>query len=190
MRSPWIAVMFSVLLLVATPVAAIAQDWVVFKVSQPTYFTKDTKNWVRVRRGMRIPNKSWVHTGRRGRVQLRRGEEFVIFSPNTLTRLYNDGKGKTYLRQEFGKLLLDVEARNHKHFTVKTPLGNVYRVQRRQDDRALSAQRRESQQDGRGPPRRHDHNRRGRASGCRRDRHRSRAYFWYARQYAQTGLHL
>jgi hypothetical protein len=64
-----------------------------------------------------------VRTGRSGRVLLRRGEETILISPNSVMGLppaAKDGLVTTILQQA-GSILLEVEKRNVKHFEVETP---------------------------------------------------------------------
>ncbi len=64
-----------------------------------------------------------VRTGRNGRVLLRRGEETMLISPNSVVGVpqqKTEGLATTIVQQA-GSILLEVEKRNVKHFEVETP---------------------------------------------------------------------
>ncbi|MEP1262799.1 MAG: FecR family protein [Rhizobiaceae bacterium] len=112
------------LFVILVPSWAQASQWVASKVAQPARYTVDNKNWVTIKRGMAVPKRSWIKTGKRGRLILRRGKEMIMYRPSTLAYLRSSQTNgrKTYIQQQFGSLLLDVETRKRKHVTVKTPL--------------------------------------------------------------------
>jgi hypothetical protein len=64
-----------------------------------------------------------VRTGRTGRVLLKRGEEMIMVSPNSVVGVPAQNKEglSTTIMQQAGSILLDVEKRNVKHFEVETP---------------------------------------------------------------------
>ncbi len=64
-----------------------------------------------------------VRTGRNGRVLLRRGEETMLVSPNSVVGMPAESKEglSTTIVQQAGSILLEVEKRNVKHFEVETP---------------------------------------------------------------------
>ena len=64
-----------------------------------------------------------VRTGRTGRVLLKRGEESMLISPNSVVGVPAEKKEglSTTIVQQAGSILLDVEKRNVKHFEVETP---------------------------------------------------------------------
>ena len=117
-------VVLALFLFFMLPTAALASQWVASKVAQPARYTVDNKKWVKIKRGMAIPKRSWIQTGSRGRVILRRGKEMIMYRPNTLAHLRSSQTNgrKTHIQQQYGSLLLDVETRKRKHVTVKTPL--------------------------------------------------------------------
>jgi hypothetical protein len=64
-----------------------------------------------------------VRTGRTGRVLLKRGDEMIMVSPNSVVGIpaqKTEGLSTTIV-QKAGSILLDVEKRNVKHFQVETP---------------------------------------------------------------------
>jgi hypothetical protein len=103
---------------------ALASQWVASKVAHSVHYTVDKKTWIPVKRGMKMPKRSWIQTGKRGRLILRRGKEMIMYRQNTLAYLRSSQTNgrKTFIQQQFGSLLLDVETRKRKHVTVKTPL--------------------------------------------------------------------
>jgi hypothetical protein len=102
---------------------AFASDWIAGKVRQPAKFTIDKKNWTTIARGMKIPDVSWIYTGKSGRLVLKRGKETIQFKPKTMAAIAKRNKSgsKTLVVQQFGELLLDVETRKRKHLKVETP---------------------------------------------------------------------
>ncbi|SIO42397.1 FecR family protein [Rhodovulum sp. ES.010] len=104
--------------------SAWADGWRVERVSPPARYTTDARSWNQVEPGMTLPNGSWIHTGRSGRLMLRRDQEIIQVKPNTVASIIErrgrDGL-KTEIKQKFGRMLLDVETRPTKHTTVLTP---------------------------------------------------------------------
>ena len=86
-----------------------------------------------------------IRTGRNGRVLLKRGEETILISPNSVVGVPAEKKEglSTTIVQQAGSILLEVEKRNVKHFEVETPYlaavvkGTQFRVtvERRQNQR-------------------------------------------------------
>ncbi|HEX2147318.1 MAG TPA: FecR domain-containing protein, partial [Pseudorhizobium sp.] len=116
-------VIFTVVLVFASAVAASAQDWIVTRTTTHVRFTVDKQNWNPVQQGMTIPNKAWIFTGSRGRAVLGRGEESITVHPGTLASVSTSGffTRKTEVYQQTGKLVLDVEKRSRPHTYVQTP---------------------------------------------------------------------
>ena len=103
---------------------AAAQGWVVDKITQPAEYTLDASTWHELRAGMEVPNQSWIRTGRRGRLILRRELEMIQFKSNTVASIASRVEGgllRTHVQQKLGFILLDVETRAAKHTSVETP---------------------------------------------------------------------
>lgn len=64
-----------------------------------------------------------IRTGKNGRVLLKRGEETMMISPNSVVGVPAEKKEglSTTIVQQAGSILLEVEKRNVKHFEVETP---------------------------------------------------------------------
>jgi FecR-like protein len=64
-----------------------------------------------------------IRTGRNGRVLLVRGEESILVAPNSVIGLPTESKDglSTTIMQQAGSILLEVEKRNVRHFSVETP---------------------------------------------------------------------
>ena len=64
-----------------------------------------------------------IRTGRNGRVLLKRGEETILISPNSVVGVPAQKKEglSTTIVQQAGSILLEVEKRNVQHFEVETP---------------------------------------------------------------------
>ncbi|MCZ8158953.1 MAG: FecR family protein [Rhizobiaceae bacterium] len=87
-------------------------------------YTIDEETWIPLSKGMEIPNKAWISTGARGRLQLVRGTESIAFRPNTLASVVTrgaNGNRKTEISQQVGEIVLEVEKRQKPHTTVQTP---------------------------------------------------------------------
>ena len=114
----------ALLFVLVVPQWAHAERWVASKVAQPASYTVDNKKWKTIKRGMTIPKRSWIRTGPKGRLVLKRGKEMIMYRPKTMAYLRSSQANgrKTYLQQSYGSLLLDVETRRRKHVTVRTPL--------------------------------------------------------------------
>ncbi|WP_243371450.1 FecR domain-containing protein [Microvirga solisilvae] len=115
--------LFPVLLLLSTA-PALAEDWVVAKVSGEAWIAVPNASPARATAGMPIPDGATFSTRHNGRAQLERGPESILVSPNTTispqsTTFFGTS---TTIHQQTGRIELEVEKRNVKHFTVKTPL--------------------------------------------------------------------
>ena len=104
-------------------VHAAPTEWQVTMTTRQVNYTTDSKTWLAVKVGDVIPNKAWVSTGPKGRVQLSRGVESVSFQPNTLASITTSGffQKTTEVRQQTGTLDLEIEKRSRPHTTVQTP---------------------------------------------------------------------
>ena len=105
---------------------ASGDDWQVAKTTSQVRYTIDRKQWTNLRVGDVVPNKAWISTGPRGRVQLVRGVESIGFQPNTLAAITTKPGGflsprKTEVFQQVGELDLEIEKRSQPHTTVQTP---------------------------------------------------------------------
>ena len=114
----------ALMMLCLFPVSVLAQDWIVSRTTKQVSYTLDKQTWVPVTGGMVIPNKSWISTGPRGRVELERGMEKVAFGPQTLAAIITESglfSRKTNVVQQQGHLSLDIEKRSRPHTYVHTP---------------------------------------------------------------------
>lgn len=111
------------LLAVMSPATVEAADWVVAKVSQPSRYTLDKKNWVTIKPGMTISNESWISTGPRGRVILQRNKDRVTFQPGTLVGVFERAGMAihTDFAQQSGTITLDIDPQKKPHLAVQTP---------------------------------------------------------------------
>lgn len=104
--------------------AAADEAWVAARATDQVSYTLDNKTWSPLRKGMVVPNKAWISTGSRGRLQLVRGTESIAFHPNTLASVVTRGSGKsrkTEVNQHVGQIVLEIEKRQKPHTTVQTP---------------------------------------------------------------------
>ncbi|TAU79553.1 hypothetical protein ELI41_31765 (plasmid) [Rhizobium leguminosarum] len=116
-------ILIAALILLTTAASAAADDWRVVKATNQARYTVDRTNWLDLSPGDLVPNRAWVSTGPRGRVQLARGVESITFHPNTLASIATDGflSRKTEVVQQVGSLDLEIEKRSQPHTTVQTP---------------------------------------------------------------------
>ncbi|ANM10218.1 MULTISPECIES: FecR domain-containing protein [unclassified Rhizobium] len=115
-------ILIAALIVLPTAVFA-ADDWRVVKATDQVKFTVDRTNWQGLRAGAVVPNRAWVSTGPRGRLQLARGVESITFQPNTLAAIATNDSAtmKTQIFQQVGSLDLEIEKRSQPHTTVQTP---------------------------------------------------------------------
>ncbi len=130
--------------------AAAAEDWVAARATSEVSYTTDKETWVPLRKGMAVPNKAWISTGPRGRLQLVRGNESIAFQPNTLASIITRGSTvnrKTEVVQQVGEISLEIEKRQKPHTTVQTPFlaavvkGTRFTVQVGKKDAAVAVDR-------------------------------------------------
>lgn len=116
-------ILIAALIVLPTAVFAVADDWRVVKATDQVKYTVDRTNWQDLRAGEVVPNRAWVSTGPRGRVQLARGVESITFQPNTLAAITTNESAamKTQIFQQVGSLDLEIEKRSQPHTTVQTP---------------------------------------------------------------------
>ncbi|MBY3046117.1 FecR domain-containing protein [Rhizobium leguminosarum] len=116
-------ILIAALILLTTAAFAAADDWRVVKATNQAKYSVDRTNWLDLSPGDVVPNRAWVSTGPRGRVQLTRGVESITFQPNTLASIATNGffSRKTQIVQQVGSLDLEIEKRSQPHTTVQTP---------------------------------------------------------------------
>ncbi len=115
--------LFLVLVFASGGAQAADDDWHVAKTTNQVKFTLDRANWSDVHVGDVIPNKAWLSTGPRGRLQLTRGVETISLQPSTLASITTSGffSRKTEILQQVGSVDLEIEKRSQPHTTVQTP---------------------------------------------------------------------
>ena len=112
--------------ILATAPAALAADgdnWIVGKSSGEVWLTSTGVLQASVKHEDLVQPGDTIRTGRTGRVLLRRGEETILVSPNSVVGVparKQEGLSTTIVQQA-GSILLEVEKRNVQHFEVETP---------------------------------------------------------------------
>ena len=110
---------------------AIAEEavWRVSKSSGDAS-VKTTGQWLALTEGMMIKLGDNVRTGQTGQVLLKRGEETILMSPNSVIGIAAESKSgfSTSTIQQAGSILLEVEKRPVKHFAVRDA---IYRGSRK-----------------------------------------------------------
>lgn len=112
------------LLLILSAGPALAEEWVIAKVSGAAWISSPNAPVERAAVGMTVPDGATFSTSQNARAQLNRGAETILVSPNTVLspRSSTFFGTSTTIQQQVGRIELEVEKRNVRHFTVKTPL--------------------------------------------------------------------
>jgi len=97
--------------------------WTVSKSSGDVWLTNAGAQPASLKQEEFLKPGDTVRTGKNGRVLLKRGEETMMISPNSVVGVPAEKKEglSTTIVQQAGSILLDVEKRNVKHFEVETP---------------------------------------------------------------------
>src|SRR5215218_7883186 len=103
--------------------AADDSPWTVSKSSGDVWLTNSGAQPASLRQEEFLKPGDTIRTGKNGRVLLKRGEETMMISPNSVVGVPTEKKEglSTTIVQQAGSILLDVEKRNVKHFEVETP---------------------------------------------------------------------
>lgn len=119
--SSWLFACLATLVFGNSPV--LAADWVVTRASGEVHIERGALKAVSLRADEDVVPGDTVATGPTGRLLLTRGLETILVGPNTVLSLPREpqGEDKTTILQRAGRLLLDVEKKNVKHFSVETP---------------------------------------------------------------------
>ena len=113
--------LFAALATVSLPAAALASDWFASRVSQPAFYAVDSKTWRKLDSGVSIPAKSWVRTGRTGRVLLQRNGDTIVIQPNSLTGVAGaQNSRRVSVQHRLGQVLLDIDKGTVKRVKVRT----------------------------------------------------------------------
>ncbi|MFQ6547004.1 FecR domain-containing protein [Aestuariibius sp. 2305UL40-4] len=134
------------LFLIASTLAAAAQDWTLERAAGDVRISTDGRSWSQISTGAVLENGSWIRTGPRSRVILARGDERIVYRADTLAAIStSEPTGqRTRVTQQRGSIFLSVETRRRKHTSVVTPhlaavvKGTVFEVS---TDRAASTVR-------------------------------------------------
>jgi hypothetical protein len=103
--------------------AADGGDWTVHKSSGEVWLGGSGVQQASLKQEDVLKPGDTIRTGRSGRVLLKRGDEIILVSPNSVVGVPAQKKEglSTTIMQQAGSILLDVEKRNVKHFEVETP---------------------------------------------------------------------
>ena len=112
--------------ILATAPAALAadgDDWIVGKSSGEVWLTGTGVHQASLKQEDFLKPGDTIRTGRTRRVLLKRGEETILISPNSVVGVPAQRKEglSTTIVQQAGSILLEVEKRNVQHFEVETP---------------------------------------------------------------------
>jgi hypothetical protein len=111
-----------VLLCIALPASAFADDWLVTKLRGEA-LQLIGNDWAPLERGDIVPDDRMIRTKAGTRAMLQRGEETIEISPNTQIRIIDQSTGKpfTTVQQFFGTVAIEAQVQNVQHFAVQTP---------------------------------------------------------------------
>ena len=111
-----------VLIFIALPASALADDWLVTKLRGEASQLVGS-DWAPLKRGDVVPDDRVIRTLGGGRAMLQRGNETIEVAANTQIRILDKAGGKpfTTVQQYFGTVSIDAEVRNVQHFAVQTP---------------------------------------------------------------------
>ena len=123
---PQVSKLLAAACVLAAASASFAADggaWTVGKSSGEVWLTSSGAQPASLKQEELLKPGDTVRTGRNGRVLLRRGEETMLISPNSVVGMPAESKEglSTTIVQQAGSILLEVEKRNVKHFEVETP---------------------------------------------------------------------
>ena len=123
---PHVSRVLAAAFVLATASAAFAADggdWTVSKSSGEVWLTGSGVQQASLKQEDVLKPGDTIRTGRTGRVLLKRGDEMILVSPNSVVGVPAEKKEglSTTIMQQAGSILLDVEKRNVKHFEVETP---------------------------------------------------------------------
>ncbi len=110
---------FLIFALLASP--ALAADWVVTRVTGQATVQGPGSKPTAVTKGTVVPDGHTLSTQAGGRVRLERNAEFIIVAPGTVMTPKESWFGTTKIEQPVGRIELEVEKRNVRHFSVETP---------------------------------------------------------------------
>lgn len=119
----WLTSIILICFSLFTARAAIASDWQIVKASGDVWIQSEGAQKISLKTGANLQNGQELRTGNNGRVLLKRGEETILVTPNSVMALpeKQPEPGKTRILQQVGEILLEVEKKNVKHFEVTTP---------------------------------------------------------------------
>ena len=117
-RSMTLALLFS-LALVST--AAMADDWTAAKL-RGNVLALDGINWVHLQRGDIVSDSRVIRTLADGNVQFTRDGETIDVGGNSQIQIHDrSGQRFTTVNEAFGKVSIEANVENVKHFAVQTP---------------------------------------------------------------------
>jgi hypothetical protein len=115
------ALVLAVMLTGAGASVALAQQWTLARASGQVWVGSAGVQSVSLDSGMQLQAGSIVTTSTDGRALLVRGEQKMLLAPNSVVVLPGSDAGLTRVLQAAGELLLEVDRREVRHFSVETP---------------------------------------------------------------------
>lgn len=123
MRCFWTKGVIALVFLTYLTGVAQAGGWTVVKASADTLYTIGKGNWRPVTPGMELQDNSWINTGKRGRITIRKDANIINVNPGTLAGIQELGGklDKTVILQQTGSVSLDLVRKSAPWMTVQTP---------------------------------------------------------------------
>src|SRR5262245_25517292 len=109
------------LLVAATMTVADAAEWRIAQMSGQVFVKQGAVQLASLSPDRVLESGSVIVTKKNGRVQLVRGKQTMIISPNSMIALPGDGLFSTRIIEEIGQVEYDVDHRWTYHFSVETP---------------------------------------------------------------------
>ncbi len=102
---------------------ATSESWTVIKMSGDVWINSEKPQKIALKQDQIFNLGEKITTGTNGRALLKRGNETILITPNSTIALPKEKSenGRTKIFQQMGRILLDVEKRNVKHFEISTP---------------------------------------------------------------------
>jgi hypothetical protein len=102
--------------------AVFADEWKVIRLRGSVLQHVDGE-WQKLSRGGMVPDDRVIRTLKTGNVELQRGNETITIGPDTQIQIFDEESTRpfTTVKQYFGKVTVDAEARKVEHFAVQTP---------------------------------------------------------------------
>ena len=117
-----VAAVLAIVIVGISSAAAFADDWKVVRL-RGSVLQHVGGEWQKLSRGGMVPDDRVIRTLKTGNVELQRGNETITIGPDTQIQIFDEKSTRpfTTVKQYFGRVTVDAEARKVEHFAVQTP---------------------------------------------------------------------